>query len=83
MTVSPDRGDGARMSYLRFEDQADGVHVFFVDVVDQGPVGTLATFRESEIATLSRTSFHLVQFSIDFKDGTANDTVKTTSTASW
>jgi hypothetical protein len=31
MTVSPD--DGARMSYLRFEDQADGVHVFFIDVV--------------------------------------------------
>ena len=36
MTVSPDRGDGARMSYLRFEDQADGVHVFFVDVTDPG-----------------------------------------------
>ena len=32
MSVSPDRGDGARMSYLRFEDQADGVHVFFDDV---------------------------------------------------
>jgi hypothetical protein len=77
MTVSPDRGDGARMSYLRFEDQADGlVHVFFIDVVDKGPVGTEATFRESEIATLSRTSSHLVQFSIDFKDGAANDTVK-------
>lgn len=27
MTVSPDRGDGGRMSYLRFEDQADGIHV--------------------------------------------------------
>ena len=76
MTVSPDRGDGARMSYLRFEDQADGVHVFFVDVVDKGPVPTVATFRESEIATLSRTSSHLIQFSIDFKDGAANDTVK-------
>jgi hypothetical protein len=76
MTVSPDRGDGARMSYLRFEDQADGVHVFFVDAIDKGPVGTMATFRESDVATLSRTSSHLVQFSIDFKDGPANDTVK-------
>ena len=76
MTASPDRGDGARMSYLRFEDQADGVHVFFVDVVDKGPVGTVATFRESEIATVSRTDSHFVQFSIDFKDGSANDTVK-------
>jgi hypothetical protein len=76
MTVSPDRGDGARMSFLRFEDQADGVHVFFVDVVDKGPVGTTATFRTSEIATLSRTTRHLIQFSIEFKDGAANDTVK-------
>jgi hypothetical protein len=76
MTVSPDRGDGARMSFLRFEDQADGVHVFFVDVVDKGPVGTVATFRTSDIATLDRTHSHLIQFSIDFKDGTANDTVK-------
>src|SRR5207253_2309958 len=76
MTVSPDRGDGARMSYLRFEDQADGVHVFFVDAVDKGPVGTVADFRESEIATLSRTTSHLIQFSIDLKDGAANDTVK-------
>jgi hypothetical protein len=76
MTVSPDRGDGARMSYLRFEDQADGVHVFFIDAADKGPVGTVANFRESEIATLSRTDSHFVQFSIDFKDGAANDTVK-------
>jgi hypothetical protein len=76
MSVSPDRGDGARMSYLRFEDQTDGVHVFFDDAVDKGPVGTQATFRESDIATLSRDRSHLIQFSIDFKDGAANDTVK-------
>jgi opacity protein-like surface antigen len=76
MSVSPDRGDGARMSYLRFEDQADGVHVFFIDAIDKGPIGTVANFRESEIATLSRASSHLIQFSIDFKDGAANDTVK-------
>jgi len=76
MSVSPDRGDGPRVTYLRFEDQADGVHVFFVDATDKGPVGTVATFRESDIATLSGSSSHLIQFSIDFKDGTANDTVK-------
>ena len=45
-------------------------------VIDKGPVPTVATFRESEIATLSRTSSHLIQFSIEFKDGAANDTVK-------
>jgi hypothetical protein len=76
MSVSPDRGDGARMSYLRFEVHTDGVHVFFEDAVDKGPVGTPATFRESDIATLSRDRSHLIQFSIDFKDGAANDTVK-------
>src|SRR5205823_7007555 len=76
MTVSPDRGDGARMSYLRFEDQTDGVHVFFFDVVDKGPVPTVATFRTSDIATISRDRSHLIQFSIDFKNGAANDTVK-------
>jgi hypothetical protein len=76
MSVSPDRGDGARMSYLRFEDQTDGIHVFFDDATDKGPVGATATFRDSDIATLSRTTSHLIQFSIDFKDGAANDTVK-------
>jgi hypothetical protein len=75
-SVSPDRGDGARMSYLRFEDQVDGVHVFFIDAIDKGPLGTVANFRESEIATLDRTRSHLIQFSIEFKDGAANDTVK-------
>ena len=44
------------MSYLRFEDQADGVHVFFSDVTDSGPYYTLATFNETDIATLSRTA---------------------------
>ena len=76
MSVSPDRGDGSRMSYLRFEDQSDGVHVFFDDVVNKGPVGTVSTFREYEIATLSRTTPHLIQFSMELKDGEANDTVK-------
>jgi hypothetical protein len=76
MTVSPDRGDGARMSFLAFEDQLDGVHVIFVDVVNRGPVGTVSEFRSSDIATLSRDRSHLIQFSIDFKDGAANDTVK-------
>src|SRR5437867_3546289 len=47
-----------------------------VDAIDKGPVGTVATCRDSDIATLSRTSSHLIQFSIDFKDGAANDTVK-------
>lgn len=76
MSVSPDRGDGARMSYLRFEDQLDGVHVFFVDVTDPGNVVDGDTFNETDIATIDREHSHLIKFSIDFKNGPAQDTVK-------
>ena len=76
MAVSPDRGDGARMSYLRFEDHSNGVHVFFDDVSDQGPVGTTADFNERSIATLSRTTAHTVRMAIDFNDGPGNDVVQ-------
>lgn len=72
VSVSPDRGDGARMSYLRFEDQADGIHVFFDDV--QG-TSSPANFVETDIATLSRAP-HTIKFSMDFVDGPSNDVVK-------
>jgi hypothetical protein len=64
------------MSYLRFEDQSDGVHVFFDDVTDVGPFPTVATFNETDIATLSRASAHTIRFSISFRDGPANDVVR-------
>ncbi|HEX4323897.1 MAG TPA: hypothetical protein VHZ77_04615 [Gaiellaceae bacterium] len=76
LAVSPDRGDGSRMSYLRFEDQSNGVHVFFDDVKDPGPVGHVADFRESDIATLDRTQSHVITFQITFKDGPHNDQVQ-------
>jgi hypothetical protein len=75
-TVSPDQGDGSRVSYLRFEDQADGVHVFFDDVTDPGPFPTVANFNETDIATIKRGVAHLVLMSIDFKPGPHNDKVK-------
>jgi hypothetical protein len=75
MSVSPDDGNGSRMSYLRFEDQADGVHVFFDDVKDHGPLGTVADFRESDIATLDRSRSHLIAFLINFRSGPHNDQV--------
>ncbi len=40
VSVSPDRGDGTRMSYLRFEDSASGINVFFDDYVDVAPYGS-------------------------------------------
>lgn len=74
MSVSPDRGDGARMSYLRFEDGAAGINVFFDDV--QGTTNP-ANFVETQIATdLSRTTSHTIKFVMDFVDGDSNDVVK-------
>lgn len=86
MSVSPDRGDGARMSYLRFEDQSDDVHVFFDDYKDVSPFGTTVgdangcgtgdDFTDSDIATLDRSVKHTVKFVMDFVDGPRNDVVK-------
>jgi hypothetical protein len=59
ISVSPDNGQGARMSYLRFDDQTGGVHVFFDEA--RG-----STFKETDIATLTRGTPHTVAFSIDF-----------------
>ncbi len=76
VSVSPDSGDGGRMSYLRFEDQFDGVHVFFDDATNPGPLGATTSFNETDIATLSRTRAHSIEFSITFKTGPANDKVR-------
>ena len=78
MSVSPDNGSGARMSYLRFEDQSTGVHVFFDDVQQPGPCtpAGCANFVETDIATLSRTRVHSIRFGITFKTGAGNDVVR-------
>ena len=75
LSVSPDDGNGARMSYLRFVDQPDGVDVFFDDVVNPS-FGAEFDFRETSVATLDRTSAHTIRFSIDFVAGPANDVAK-------
>lgn len=92
MSVSPDRGDGSRMSYLRFEDSNGGIDVFFDDVQgtinvgDTGcPVspptyvlgGKCANFVETQVGTdLSRTAPHTIKLTMDTLDGASNDVVK-------
>ncbi len=86
MSVSPDRGDGARMSYLRFEDQSNGIHVFFDDYQDVTPLGSTAVlsdgcsgsdaFTDTDIATLDRSVPHNIRFSMRLIDGQGNDIVK-------
>lgn len=74
LSVSPDRGDGSRMSYLRFEDSTLGVNVFFVDV--QGHTNP-ANFVESQIATdLDRGESHTIKLTLDTYNGPSNDVVK-------
>jgi hypothetical protein len=89
MSVAPDRGDGARMSYLRFEDKPAGINVIFDEYIDAAPFGGAITgpndasgcgveddFTDEIIATISRTAPHAVRFVIDFADGSRNDVVK-------
>jgi hypothetical protein len=70
VAVSPDRGDGARMSYLRFEDQADGIHVIFDDYRH-----SVGDFVEHDVATLDRMLPHRIRLVIDFVNGPDNDVV--------
>jgi hypothetical protein len=76
ISVSPDDGNGSRMSYLRFNDEADGVHVVFVDVTNKGGLGTATTWNpDVPIATLDRAKSHAIRFEIAFVDGPGTDGV--------
>lgn len=79
VSVSPDRGDGSRMSYLRFEDDTAGIDVFFDDVPQSAactPSGC-ANFVETQVANdLSRATAHTIKLTMDTLDGPANDVVK-------
>jgi hypothetical protein len=90
VSISPDRGDGARMSYIRLEDHPSGLSVFFDDYQDLSPFGSYGSpltaapgcgpednFVETVVGSgLARNKAHSVRLSIDFKDGPRNDVVK-------
>src|SRR2546426_1213389 len=42
ISTSPDRGDGARMSFIRMKDLAGGLSIEFVDYQDRSQHGTLS-----------------------------------------
>ena len=77
VSVSPDDGNGGRMSYLRFENQPTGVHVFFNDVTSPtlGSAGHV-TFNSTDIATLTAGQKHVVRFDMNLTPGTGHDTVR-------
>ena len=72
MSVSPDRGDGSRMSYLGFEDVVGGIDIIFYDV--QG-TGNPANFVFTDLGVYSRTP-HTIKLTLDTLDGPSNDVVK-------
>jgi hypothetical protein len=89
VSTSPDRGDGARMSYIRLEDHPDGIEVWFSDYRDHAPYGAYGTpataqqgcgtedeFTDIKVATVSRNQAHSVKLSIGFIDGPRNDIVR-------
>lgn len=72
VSVSPDRGDGSAMSYLRFEDQQDGIHIFFNQVKG---TSNPANFVEEDISTVSRSN-HKIKLTLDTLNDASNDVVK-------
>lgn len=72
MSVSPDRGDGSRMSYLGFEDVAAGIHIIFYDV--QG-TSNPANFTLTDLGTYSRSVPHRIKLTLDTLNGPSNDVV--------
>jgi hypothetical protein len=83
MSVSADRGDGSRMTYLRFTDAPDGIKVIFDDVQGILPAldgvcagsGVCANFAERVVATLSRNKKHTIGVTLTTKEGDSNDVV--------
>ena len=86
MSISADRGDGARMTYLRFEDSPTGLQVFFDDYQDVAPFGSPGNetdgcsgsddFIETQVGTnLNRAVPHTIKITLDTPEGPRNDVV--------
>jgi hypothetical protein len=87
ISVSPDRGDGARMSFLRFRDTPGGLAVDFTDYQDVAPFGSDVDLADgcgpedgfilTTVASgLDRSAPHHIGLVMDFPDGTRNDVVQ-------
>ncbi len=86
MSVSPDRGEGARMSYVRIADSPAGWNMFFDDYRDVAPLGSSGNladgcsggdhFTDTQFATgLDRSVPHSLQFDLTLLPGPHNDVV--------
>jgi Right handed beta helix region len=79
VSISPDRGDGARMSFLKLRDTAGGLALDFADY-ESGKNETGCTagtnFVTTTVATMNRSTSHNIKLTMDFFNGSANDIVK-------
>ncbi len=79
VVASPDRGDGARMSWIQMTDTPAGLEVNFFDY-QSGFIATgcgFGNFVFSNVASgLSRAVPHTIKVTMQFVDGVANDIVK-------
>ena len=84
---SPDRGDGARMSWVQMQDTPTGLQVNFFDYQDVAPYGSVGNeldgcdgaddFQFTAVATgLDRTVPHTIKITLDTVEGPRNDVVK-------
>lgn len=87
VVVSPDKGDGSRMSWLQLSDTATGLVVNFYDYQDLAPYGSPTApgdgvgpeddFGFTEVAAgLDRAVPHTVKLVVDTVAGPRNDVVK-------
>jgi hypothetical protein len=87
VVASPDRGDGARMSWIQMADTPAGLAVNFYDYRDEHVAGTTSNLADgcgasddfflTNIASgLDRTAPHTVKVSMDFLEGPRNDVVR-------
>jgi hypothetical protein len=75
VVVSPDRGDGSRMSWVQMTDTPAGLQVNFFDV--QGTSNPANFVGPTTVASgLARNIPHTIKVTIDFIAGPSNDVVK-------
>src|SRR5262249_49130219 len=72
VSISPDNGEGGRMSYIGLEDTPDGIDVIFYDTPN--PDGDFVGY---DLGTLPRDTPHTIKFWMKLNPGPDNDLVRT------
>jgi hypothetical protein len=77
VVASPDRGDGARMSWVQMADTPGGLEVNFYDYQESADVAVCGNdfVFTNLVSGLDRTAVHTIKIQMYFVDGAANDVV--------